>query len=78
MGFLRAHRGLSGWNLIAGGEARGGRDEGKLTFGLISIMKWVHSRGSGFLSPNAQEKLETSEGMLQSIIHAFNAGEVIQ
>lgn len=58
MGFLRAHRGLSRWNLIAGGEVIGRQVmRGKLTFGLISIMKWVHSRRSGFLSPKCSRKV---------------------
>lgn len=64
MVFLTAHRVLSRWNLIAGEVIGRQVMRGKLTFGLISIMKWVHSRGSGFSQEevgscpqNAQEKL---------------------
>ena len=60
MGFLRAHRGLSKWNLIAGEVIERQvylNMRGKLTFGLISIMKWVHSRGSGFLSPKCSRNI---------------------
>ena len=57
MVFLTAHRVLSRWNLIAGEVIGRQVMRGKLTFGLISIMKWVLSRGSVFLSPKCSRKV---------------------